>query len=78
MIKDGLTDSAAIKVALQVVQFVPARKEAAGPTPSSLAPALRWANLPPLLGQLPPQLSAERSRIRPRITKGLWQLYRIR
>lgn len=32
MIKDGLTDSAAIKVALQVVQLIPARKEAAGPT----------------------------------------------
>lgn len=32
MIKDGLTDSAAIKVALQVVQLIPARKEAAGLT----------------------------------------------
>jgi len=66
LIKDGLTDSAAIKVRLQVEQLIPARKEAAGPTLSSLAPALRLQKLPPLVRQLLPKLSAEQSRIWPR------------
>lgn len=44
MIKDGLTDSAAIKVALQVVWSAPARKEAVGPTTSSLTALLHGWN----------------------------------
>lgn len=76
MIKDGLTDSATIKVALQVVWSAPARKEAVGPTPSSLTAALHQRN-PATSAQTAADTAPCRAG-QNQTPKRLWQLYRIR